>query len=312
MRLNHRQIEAFRYAYQTGNMTVAADMLGVTQPAISRLIRDLEGELGFRLFERTRGGLIATSDAAEFFKEVERSFLGLERLVQTAEQIRDLRSGDLKIAATVATSFHLIPDIIRKFKTRWPGVKISLHACASPQVRELIALQHYDVGIAVIPAESPGIESIDLPTLETVCVLPENHPLTRKDMIEPRDLDGEPLLMISDYSITHQRIRRVLEASGIHLNIIFESTFSAPICDLIGQGVGLSILEPITARAHQKGGLTTRRFSPSVLLELKALYPSNRPLSEPAQDFIELLKEALEKTTEQKNRSKTMPGFSAR
>ncbi len=293
MRLNLRQIEAFRYVYQTGNMTTAADLMGISQPAISRLVRDLEAEVGFRLFDRTRSGVSATADATEFFREVDRSFLGLDRLAKVAGELRRKRAGDIRIAATVATSFYLLPDIIRQFRSKRDGVRISLHACASPEVRERVSLQQFDFGIAVVPADAPGIKSLDLPVLETVCVLPQHHPLTRKSVIRPADLDGEPLLMISDYSLTHQQIMRNLEAAGISLNIQLESTFSAPICDLIRQGEGLSILEPVTPRAYEKSGLAIRRFEPVVALELKVIYPENRPLSEPALDLIDILRDRL-------------------
>ncbi len=79
LRLNFRQIEAFRSVYQTGSMTVGGELMGVSQPAISRLIRDLEAKTGFPLFERARGGLTPTADAAEFYREVQRSFHGLDR-----------------------------------------------------------------------------------------------------------------------------------------------------------------------------------------------------------------------------------------
>ena len=74
LRLNLRQIEAFRSAYQTGCMTVGGELMGVSQPAISRLFRDPEAEIGFPLFERTRGRLTPTSDAAAFYREVPSSF----------------------------------------------------------------------------------------------------------------------------------------------------------------------------------------------------------------------------------------------
>ena len=76
MRINHRQIEAFRAVFQTGSMTAAGALIGVTQPAISRLIRDLEGEIGWSLFDRSAGKLIPTADAIALFREVQRRYHG--------------------------------------------------------------------------------------------------------------------------------------------------------------------------------------------------------------------------------------------
>ena len=289
MRLNLRQIEAFRYVYEAGSMTVAGDLMGVSQPAISRLIKDLEAEIGFRLFERTRGGLTATADAMEFYREVERSFHGLDRLGRVARELRQRRVGDLRIAATVAVSFYLLPGVIQQFRQDWPGVKLSMHACASPQVLELVAMRQYDIGVAVVPADAAGVSEIDLPLTATVCILPSTHPLAARSIIRPQDLDGEPMLMISDYSITQQRVYRSLEDAGINLNVVMESSFSVPICDLVGRGAGVSILEPLTARAYEGARMVVRRYEPTIPVELKVIHPTSRPISEQAAALVEIL-----------------------
>jgi DNA-binding transcriptional LysR family regulator len=293
MRLNHRQVEAFRYVYQTGSMTVAGGLMGISQPAVSRLIKDLEAEVKFTLFERTKGGLTATSDATELYREVQRSFHGLDRLGQAAKEIRRRRVGDLRIVATVATSFYLLPKVIERFRGDWPDIKISMHACASPEVLELVATQQYDIGIAVVPAEASGVKEIELPVLDTVCILPKEHPLATREVIYAKDLDGVPLLMISDYSITQQRVFRSLEQAGIDLNVILESSFSVPICDLIGRNAGVSILEPLTARAYEGRNTVIRPYSPAIPVELKVIYPITRPMSDRASAFVEIVKEEL-------------------
>jgi DNA-binding transcriptional LysR family regulator len=294
LRLNLRQIEAFRSVYQTGSMTVGGELMGVSQPAISRLIRDLEAEIGFPLFERTRGRLTPTADAAEFYREVQRSFHGLDRLGHVARELQQRRVGDLRIASTVAMSFYLLPRVIGRFRQAWPNVKLALYSCPSPEVLECVATQQYDVGVAVTPSDVPGVTAIDLPALETVCVLAEDHPLAAKSVIRPRDLDGEPLLIISEYSITQRKILQSLEDAGIRQNIIMEATNSAPICDLISQKAGLSILEPVTARAFTGRGIVIRPYEPAILLAMKFVHAANRPLSDRGRAFCALVKEEME------------------
>ncbi|MGZ0190354.1 MAG: LysR substrate-binding domain-containing protein, partial [Alphaproteobacteria bacterium] len=251
--------------YQTGSMTVGGELMGVSQPAISRLIRDLEAEIGFPLFERTRGRLTPTADAAEFYREVQRSFHGLDRLGHVARELQQRRVGDLRIASTVAMSFYLLPRVIGRFRQDWPDVKLALHSCPSPEVLECVGTQQYDVGIAVTPSDAPGVTAIDLPALDTVCVLAEDHPLAAKKVIRPRDLD-----------------------------IIMEATNSAPICDLISQKVGLSILEPVTARAFAGRGIVIRPYEPTIPLLMKFVHAANRPLSDRGQAFCALVEEEME------------------
>lgn len=293
MRMNLRQVEAFRYVYQTGSMTAAAELMGVSQPAISRLIRDLEAEIDFPLFERTRGGLTPTADAAELYREVQRSFHGLDRLSRIAQDLRQRRVGDLRIVSTVAMSFYFLPEVIRRFRADWPDVKLALHSCPSPEVVDGVATHQFDVGLGIAPATPPGVAALPLPRLETVCVLAESHPLAMQDAIRPGDLDGEPLLIISDYSTTQRKILQSLEAAGIRRNIVMESTYSAPICDLVRQGAGLAILEPVTARAYAGNGLAVVPYEPAIGLEMKFLHASGRPLSDRAAAFFELVRDEM-------------------
>ena len=113
-------------------------------------------------------------------------------------------------------------------------------------------------------------------------------------MIRPRDLDGEPLLIISEYSITQRQILQSLEDVGIRQNIIMEATNSAPICDLISQKAGLSILEPVTARAFAGRGIVIRPYEPAIPLKMKFVHAANRPLSDRGRAFCALVQEEME------------------
>src|SRR5207248_2605933 len=103
-RINSRQVEAFRAMMLTGSVTDAAKLMAVTQPAVSRLLRDFQALLKMELFERRGSGLVPTASATALYMEVERSFVGLERITAAAEEIRSRRTGMLRIAAMPALS----------------------------------------------------------------------------------------------------------------------------------------------------------------------------------------------------------------
>ena len=294
MRLNHRQIEAFRAVYVSGSMTLAGDMMGITQPAVSRLIRDLEAEVGIPLFDRKGGRVLATSDAAVLYREVQRSFHGLDRVSRTASELAKRRVGDLRIAAAVAVSFYYLPPVIQQFRTDWQDVDIALHACTAPEVVDLVAIQQYDLGIATTTAEASGVQTLPLPVMNIVCVLPDGHPLAACQVIRPEDLADEPLLMISDYSRVSQQIYQAFEAAGVTPNVVFESTFSTPICDLVARGDGVSLTEPLTAFALAGKGLVLRPFEPEVQYKLNVIFPNARPLTDRAEAFVEILRGHLQ------------------
>ena len=136
--LNHRQLEAFLAVFEAGSVTAAAESLHVTQPAVTRLVKELENAVDMVLFERIKGRLVRTREATLFYEAVKRSFLGLDKLVQTAEDIRGLRVGTLRIASMPALALGFLPRVISKLAGRYPDAKISLQIRSSEKVMEWI------------------------------------------------------------------------------------------------------------------------------------------------------------------------------
>jgi len=293
MRLNLRQIEAFRAVFQTNSMTVAADLMGVTQPAVSRLIRDLEAEIDIRLFERTRGGLLATAEAISLYREVQRSFHGLDRIARAASELGRNRSGLLNVAASGGPAFYGLPEVIKRFSDRWPGIRLSLTVLQSSDILDSVARQQYDFGIADVPSEAPGVDVVSLPPLDFVCAIPAGHPLAKKRKIRPRDLRGEPMLMVSHASHQHQRIIQALSTLDQPLDIVFEASNSGPLGALVVEGMGIAILDPITASAHESKAVVIRPFEPAIRYDLRMIYPAKQPRSDAAKAFAAMVEEKL-------------------
>ena len=140
-RINHRQLEAFRTVMEAGSVTAAAERLLVTQPAVSRLIQDLESAIGVSLFERLRGRLSPTVEAQVLYEEVQRSFIGLDKILRTAEDIRTFGAGTLRIAAMPAMALGFLPEVIGRFSDQHRNVNVSLQIRSSTKVMEWIASQ---------------------------------------------------------------------------------------------------------------------------------------------------------------------------
>jgi len=148
MRMNLRQIEAFRAAMEFGSATAAGEVLHVTQPAVSRLLSDLEANVGFQLFERRARGLVPTQDAHVLYEEVKRSFVGLDRISQVATGIREKATGTVRVIALSKYAEGFVASIIGQFLKDNPGIMVELESSGTAGVVEGIASQTYDVGIA--------------------------------------------------------------------------------------------------------------------------------------------------------------------
>src|SRR4051812_32427113 len=196
-RINSRQVEAFRAMMLTGSVTDAAKLMAVTQPAVSRLLRDIQALLKMELFERRGSGLVPTAAATALYMEVERSFVGLDRITAAAEEIRGRRIGSLRIAALPALSNGYLPRLAGHFLKQRPNLNLAFFGVISPIVIDWVLNNQCDIGFAEIPIAHSGLPSLRLPALPRVAVLPTGHRLAEKQVLEPRDFEGETFISLS-------------------------------------------------------------------------------------------------------------------
>lgn len=288
--MNLRQLEAFRAVMLTGSVTHAAQSMHLSQPAVSKLIADLEYAIGFKLFVRSKGSaLIVTPEAGYFFHEVERSFIGVDALKKTASDIRNLSTGNLHIASLPALSFSFLPQVIHAFLEDHPGVSIHLDTHSSSTVRQLVANQQFDVGLATRAQEMPGVSASTFLRSVGACILPPGHRLAARAFIEPADLAGEPFISLMHGDQTRRRVDRIFEEAGVERNLVVETQYAITHCNLVTRGVGCSIVNPATAIDFVALGLVVVPFRPRIEFEYMLYTPSLRPLSQTALHFIETM-----------------------
>ncbi|MBO9695956.1 MAG: LysR family transcriptional regulator [Sphingopyxis sp.] len=294
--MNLRQLEAFRAVMLSGSVTQAAQSLNLSQPAVSKMLSDLEHQLGFRLFLRSRGSaLTITPEADAFFYEVERSFSGIAALKRVAEDIRNMATGTLRIAALPALAVSFLPQVIGAFRAKHPGVTIQLQTRSSSTVRQWMANQQFDIGLATPARELPGIRMERFLRCAGACVMPPDHRLAAKEVVRPRDLEGEAFISLALEDGARHRIDRIFEDAGVNRNMVIETQYAMTICALVMQGVGCSILNPVTAADFAGRGLVVRPFVPEVFFEYMIFTPRLRPVSQVAVAFVAMLEDHRER-----------------
>lgn len=290
--MNLRQLEAFRAVMMAGSVTNAGQSLHLSQPAVSRLIADLERSVGFKLFERVKGSTpIATPEGAALFQEVERSFAGLQVLRQAALDIRNVRTGNLRIVCLPALANSFIPAVIKTFRQVSPDVKIQLQTRSSSTVRLWVATQQFDMGLATPGSDVHGVKAKLFMRSPGVCVLPQNHPLTAKDRIVPADLRDEPFISLSIEDPVREKVDRIFVEAAVTRNIVVETQFAVTICGLISQGLGCGIVSAASVVGYLPPGCVVRRFEPAIEFQYMLYLPSHRPPSRIAASFLEHLQQ---------------------
>ncbi len=289
MSLNPRQLEAFQAVMRHGAVTRAATALGISQPAVSRLVADLEIALGFQLFLRAGGRVTPTPEAESFMEELERSYVGLDRLVQAAAEIRDQRRGHVRLAALPAMALALVPRLLGRFAEAHPGVKVTFDVHTSARIVDLVAAGQFHLGLAHLPESRGEVETLAAYRLACVAALPAEHALTKRRRLTPKDLAGVPLVALAHHTVTARHISQAFLAADVRPAIAVECQPSYAACALVAQGVGVAIVDPLTAAVFDGKDLVTRPFAPEIPFDVRLLRPAKRQSSTAAEALADLL-----------------------
>jgi DNA-binding transcriptional LysR family regulator len=285
--LNLRQIEAFRAVIQTGTVSRAAQRLSISQPAVSKLIQNLEHSVGLRLFERTPGRVVPTAEALLLSEEIERIFRGLESLQTFVGDIRILHRSSLRIGVMPALSTGFIQDILADFMEAYPQTQVAVHARSTMKIVEWLVAGNIDVGVSSHPVvNNPELLQISLHQSPYVCVLPKDHRLARKAALEPRDLENERFISFSPESDMRKAIDQIFEAAGIRRQLLIEAAMAPTVCALVARGLGVALLNPLYLGGFSES-VICRPFSPTVQSDIRILLPRHRPHSLVTKAFVE-------------------------
>jgi len=297
--MKFRQIEAFRYIMLRGTTAAAAAEMHVTQPAISRLIKDLESSLGFLLFERKGNRLNPTLEAGEFFSSVEESFLGLEKLESTAEKIRRREPKQLTISSTSAVASSILPLALSEHKKYYPEERFAIYTNSVSEIVAKLQANSIDLAVGLMLPDLPGIEQEVLGHARYVFAAPYVHPLTTKEVVCVEDLVGESVLTVVDSNSDYwKKLNRTLDpiCSTVTQHISIDTSHTA--YSMVASGLAVGVLEPFAAKIWEASGVITKPFEPAITYPYGLAYPTNTRHSNSLDRFIQSLKSAVKKMPE--------------
>jgi DNA-binding transcriptional LysR family regulator len=293
--MNIRQLEAFR-AFMIARSTVgAAELMQMTQPAVSRLLNQLEASLRLTLFDRSSGRLVPTQEALLLYTEVERTFVSVDKILEMARDIRAAHAGSLTIASLPLLALGFLPDVIRSFSETHPQTQVSLNVEMSARIADLVATQQIDLGFAEFPFEAAAFDRSGI-VVEEFCrvpyllVVPAGHRLAGRDVVTPRDLAGERFVSLTRNAVGRMQLDRLFDQHGVARQLVMDSQVVAVVAKLVAEGLGIGLIDPFTFADSEGRGIVPIRFEPAVQLRLGLIYPALRPMSRIAREFLPLLR----------------------
>ncbi len=257
-----RQIEAFRAAMLHGSASAAAESLFITQPAVSRLISDLESAIKFRLFERKGRGLVATEDARRLFKTVEQVYEGFDVVKDVAASIRDGELGQLRVGALPIYADGLLASQIGRFIALNSGIKLELDIADRNDLLSGLVSRKFDLVISTIPTGKSAFREIKIGTRDAVCILPKTHPLANESKIGLNAISDENFIGLLATNPFSQVIKKMVNDSGGSLREVASVNTQRTAGLMVEAGAGISIVDPDVCRYLDDTLIAVRRIEP--------------------------------------------------
>ncbi|SHJ27709.1 DNA-binding transcriptional regulator, LysR family [Roseomonas rosea] len=275
-----RELEIFRAVLDLRSVTAAAQLLGVSQPAISKSLQQLEAGLGFPLFERLGGRLLPTPEAEAMTYALQGVFGSLEGLQSAARAARQEAGGPVTIAALPTLATVVVPDAVRLATEQHPNLQISLKILPTREVAEAVALGTADIGLVHrLLDDDPRVQGEDVGTTTMVCVLPATHPLAKLEIIHAAALNGARYVSYTLASPIGERMQSAFAAAGGAYRPSVEVAASTVLCEA-ARRLGLpGLVEDSALSTGWWAELVVRPLRPAIILRPRLLLGLRRPLS---------------------------------
>lgn len=293
-----RQIEVFYHVYKNGSISRAAQELAVAQPSVSKVLRHLEDVLGFDLFRRERGRLVATEAASELFEEVSRIYDMIGQLRRTAVNIRNRRGGHIRLGSLPSLGLALVPAAIAKLHIRNPDLTFGVSTLHSDEMIAALAEKRCDICVGFDLEVDDRVEAIPIAQCEFMLVAQAgtiDAPGGKVSLDLIRDL---PFIGIKDSGPASGLLSEALDRLDLEpKEVISAQTYHIAI-SLVDLGLGVAVVDSLTASAKGFTNLDRFPFEDPIRMGIKAYFLKGNPKQGLFDACISGLREAAEAATD--------------
>lgn len=273
----------------TGNFTKSGERMGYTQPGVSHILKVMEAELGFSLFQRTKQGVVLTHNG-EIILPLVRNLLAVnEQLEQTINSINGLKTGHLTIASFASIARNWLPVIIHTFQLEYPGIEIELLEGGTDDIVEWVKDSRADFGL-LSRSNTQSLKWIPLYEDPLMAIVPGDFDLPDKKVFPIEQFNNHPFI-ISAAGVDYD-IHDYLKKAGITPNIRFSSKDDLAIVAMVANHLGISILPRLIIEGLENE-ITALPLEPFASRELGIVIQTSSSLAPAAKYFIETIQKVL-------------------
>ena len=283
--INARQLEVLCAVIELGTTAKAAEMLAVSQPAVSNMIRHVETLAGFALFERERGRLTPTPEARHIAQEAQHLFMQQRRVASIIEELRGGMTGRLSIVATPSIGQRILPQVIAKFLESRPKLNVSLDLGHTDQIANRLVSGQAELGLSISQPRHSALTVRPIAKAQLLCVCPEGHELALSRVVRIEALNHARHISYSSETPLGQMIDAAYSRRGLERRYFFEVRHTMAALELVANGVGVALVDSFALAGRDLAGMALRPIDPAMDLRAHSATSKLFPTSNVALQF---------------------------
>lgn len=280
MNIDLRRLRYFVAVAEESSFNRAARRLHIAQPPLSTQIKQLEEELGVRLFERTNRGVRMTEAGELLLEEARRIFVQVDQTVRIVRRVGHGEVGRLTLGFVPSASNEVLPEILRAFRDRFPEVELFLREMRPDRIVQRLHDKQVDVGFLYLPLEDASLNIECISREPLVLALPEAHPLARRRKVELQDVSEEPFILPARYSMPglYGQVTEACRRAGFAPRAVQKDVWlMQTIVGLVAGGIGVALVPASVRNLRRRGVLYKQVHGLSPTVELGMIWRKGDP-----------------------------------
>lgn len=240
--MNLRQLHVFASVVKHMSVSLAAEELFITQPAVSQQIRGLEQQLGVKLFERTHTGLLLTESGEAIHPHVQAIIASQSRIDNVVAEQRGATHGHLAVGANTTGGMYVVSPMLRAFREAYPEAEIVLQVHSTDRICERVLQNLLDVAVVTGPVEDGSVVVADLCEDELYLIVSPSHPFAARSTVSRQEVAAEHFVVPEPGSRTRRLIQRAIEGHGLKLRIAMQLPGTEEVKKAVEANLGVAMV----------------------------------------------------------------------
>ncbi|QYX56179.1 LysR family transcriptional regulator [Roseovarius sp. SCSIO 43702] len=296
--INARQLEVLCAVIEVGTTAKAAELLAVSQPAVSNMVRHIETLVGLELFRREHGRLVPTPEARHIAQEAQHLFAQQRRIASVVEEIKGGSIGRLSIVATPSIGQIILPRVLAAFTKDRPKLRVSVDLGHTEQIAARLVSGRAELGLSISQPHHSALSVKPIAQGRLVCACPPDHEFASGESVRLADLNHTRHISYSAETPLGRVIDAAYSAQGISRRYSFEVRHTIAALELVKCGLGVALVDSFVTPGCDSRKVAFRTTDPDLRIEAHSatsnLFPTSRLALEFQMFFRDYVSEHLE------------------